>query len=180
MEKKIIAGLAALFLSTGIAAAQSASGSAQKNPGTTASSSTDTRMSADKTAANKRTPGHMSRAEARVNQAEIQETKQLNLDESQQVAAANAKANVSVPGGAMSANEGSSTGGQANAAPNDETANSAASSGNTDMARGSSNGTEAMNNGAGMQSSGSPAPQNPGATGSSEMSNGSNSAGNTP
>jgi hypothetical protein len=88
MDKKIIAGAAILFLSAGVALAQTPSSSTGNNSPATSRSDISERGS---TASSKqmRSAGHYPRAEARLNQAEVEETRELNREVSQQVASAN-------------------------------------------------------------------------------------------
>ncbi|HUO01219.1 MAG TPA: hypothetical protein VMU31_00455 [Rhizomicrobium sp.] len=92
MGKTIIIGVAALLLSAGVAVAQSNSGQGGgMSAGTSAKADTQSNSPSD--AASEAKPArkvHMAsrypKAEARLNREEAQETKELNEQESQQVA----------------------------------------------------------------------------------------------
>jgi len=96
MEKKIIAGLAALLLSTGIALAQSSGKSNQNSSGTgTSASSSDMKSGTVSGTGNaavapkkmvQRTTTRYPKAEERLNRDEVEVTKQLNIQESQEAA----------------------------------------------------------------------------------------------
>ncbi len=87
MKKAIIAGIAALLLSAGVADAQSNSDQNSMSAGTSASagmqSNNDTAAPAPKKA---RSVAPYPKGEAKLNREEAQQTKQLNMQESQEVA----------------------------------------------------------------------------------------------
>jgi hypothetical protein len=87
MEKTIIAGVAALLLSAGVAVAQSNSDQSSMSAGTSASagiqSNSDTATAPKKV---RSVAARYPKAEAKLNREEAQQTKQLNMQESQEVA----------------------------------------------------------------------------------------------
>jgi hypothetical protein len=94
MEKAIIAGVAALLLSAGVAVAQSNSDQNSMSSGTSASWDASVGMQSNSafdaaTAPAKkaqRVTSHYPKGEAKLNREEAQQTKQLNMQESQEVA----------------------------------------------------------------------------------------------
>jgi hypothetical protein len=89
MEKTIIAGVAALLLSAGVAVAQSNSDQSSMNAGTSASAGASANMPSDTAAAPKKAhsvAAHYPKAEAKLNREEAAQTKQLNIQESQEIA----------------------------------------------------------------------------------------------
>lgn len=131
MEKKIIAGLAVLLLSASAAVAQSSMSSNSPKAGTPASSSnsmqsntaSDTSAAATTPKTHRRMASRYPRGEARLNADEAQTTKELNIQESQEVASnrgvgstssssgneMNGSSNASADGNTMSGGVGSST-----------------------------------------------------------------------
>ena len=93
MEKTIIAGVAALLLSAGVAAAQSNNDQSSMSPGTSASSDasagTQSNSAFDAATAPAKKAQRVAsypKGEAKLNREEEQQTKQLNMQESQEVA----------------------------------------------------------------------------------------------
>ena len=92
MEKIIIAGVAALLLSAGVAVAQSNSdqssmGQNDMSQGTSASATTPSDTATAPAPKKARSvAAHYPKAEAKLNREEAQQTKQLNMQESQEVA----------------------------------------------------------------------------------------------
>lgn len=88
MDKRLIAGAAFLVLSSGAALAQSDMNSSASSTSTASAQDTQSGGAATSSAKSMRADGRYSRAEARVNQAEAEETRELNREELQQVASA--------------------------------------------------------------------------------------------
>ena len=109
MAKTIIAGMAILLLSAGVAVAQSSSQNSMSS-GTSASTSMQSGAATDTGAATTKTKmhatAHYPKGEARLNAEEAQTTKQLNMQESQEVASNGAGA-----GGSTSASGNSNASG---------------------------------------------------------------------
>jgi hypothetical protein len=111
MAKTIIAGMAVLLLSAGVAVAQSSNQNSVSS-GTSASAGMRSDKPAETGAAQAttktkmRVTAHYPKAEARLNAQEAQTTKQLNIQESQEVASNSAGAS-----GSMSASGSSGAGG---------------------------------------------------------------------
>jgi uncharacterized protein involved in copper resistance len=110
MKKTVIAGVAALLLSAGVAVAQSNSDQNSMSAGTSASSGASAGMQSDSASDAATAPAKKAqrvasypKAEAKLNREEALQTKQLNMQESQEVAS-----NSSGMGGSMSNAESSS------------------------------------------------------------------------
>ena len=89
MEKTIIAGVAALLLSAGVAVAQSNSDQNGMSAGTSDSAGMQSNSDTAPAPASKKirsVAAHYPKAEAKLNREEAQQTKQLNMQESQEVA----------------------------------------------------------------------------------------------
>src|SRR5215469_704813 len=120
MEKKIIAGLAAFLLSTGIALAQSSGKSNQNNSGTgTSASSSDMKSDTASGAGNaatdpkkkaQRMASRYPNAEERLNRDEAEVTKQLNIQESQAAASNRNTNNSTATNSGGSGTSGNTTG----------------------------------------------------------------------
>ena len=98
MEKTIIAGVAALLLSAGAAVAQSASDQNHMNAGTSATAGASSSMPSNGASATKKVrtaTAHYPKGEAKLNAEEAQQTKDLNLQESQAVASNSSAGNSS-------------------------------------------------------------------------------------
>jgi hypothetical protein len=116
MEKTIIAGVAALLLSAGAAVAQSNSDQNTMNAGTSAtagaSSAMPSKSAPDSATAPKKArtaAAHYPKGEAKLNREEAQQTKELNLQQSQAVAS-NSGAGNSTAMNSSSADTSASTG----------------------------------------------------------------------